>query len=58
MQLLSRTGKDLNRIGEITTLLVAGENVLPPTISKNTKAANISDQRTGDISFRVALYYR
>lgn len=55
MQLLSRTGKDLNRLGDITTLLVTGENVVPPAIEENTKASNISGQRTGDLSFGVGL---
>ncbi len=54
LQVLSRNGKDLTRLGDLTTLLVAGKNISPPAI-QNARTADISGQRTGDLSIGVGL---
>jgi hypothetical protein len=55
LQVLSRNGKDLNRLGDLTALLISGTNIHPPPIKENARAANISGQRTGDLSIGVGL---
>ena len=55
LQVLTKRGKDLERLGEITTLLVQGPAATLPTVKENQQAANISGQRTGDLSFGVGL---
>ena len=55
LQVLARCGKDLNRLGEINNLLVAGDSIPLPKLKENTRAASISGQRTGDLSVGVGL---
>lgn len=55
LQILAKQGKDLDRLGELTTLLVAGSTIPLPPISENTQVANISGQRTSDLSIGVGL---
>jgi hypothetical protein len=55
LEILVQQGADLNRLGDLTALLVAGENVPYPAISANTPAANIAGQRTADLSIGVGL---
>jgi len=55
LQVLARDGKDLNRLGEVNSLLVAGKSIPLPTLRENTLAANISGQRTGNLSVGVGL---
>jgi hypothetical protein len=52
--LLAESGKDLDRLGEVTTVLVPG-SVDVPTISAGTPAANITGQRTGDLKIGISL---
>jgi hypothetical protein len=55
LQILLRQGRDLNRLGELSDLLVAGSNIPLPPISENTRTANLSGQRTSDLSLGVGL---
>ena len=55
MQVLVRQGRDLNRLGDLATLLVTGSSIALPPVTKNTRAGNISGQRTSDLSIGVGL---
>jgi hypothetical protein len=55
LQILMKRGNDLERLGELTTLLVAGSNISLPPIKENAKAANINGQRTSDLSLGIGL---
>lgn len=55
LQLLSRTSKDFDRVGDVATVFVSGSNKPLPPISENTQAANISGQRSSDLSIGVGL---
>ena len=55
LQVLARQGNDLNRLGDLATLLVTGSNIPLPLLSENTRAANISGQRTSDLSIGVGI---
>lgn len=55
LQIMAKNGKDLDRLGDLTTVLVAGSHIQVPKISENNPAANISGQRTSDISFGIGL---
>src|SRR5262245_34982415 len=55
LQVLVRQGNDLNRLGDLGTLLVTGSSIQPPPVTENTRAANISGQRTSDLSIGVGL---
>jgi hypothetical protein len=55
LQVLVKRGKDLDRLGEISTLLVQGATAPLPQLMENRQASNISGQRTGDLSFGVGL---
>lgn len=55
LQVLARNGKDLNRLGDLATLLVAGSHIPLPPVSENVTAANISGQRTSELSIGVGL---
>lgn len=55
LQILSKRDGSLDQLGELTTLLRAGETIPPPPISKNIAMANISGQRTSNISIGIGL---
>jgi hypothetical protein len=55
MQILLKQGKDLDRIGELTTLLQTGNTIPLPQIIENLPAANISGQRTGDLKIGIGV---
>ncbi len=55
LQVTARQGKDLNRLGELATLLVSGSNIPLPALSENIRAANISGQRSSDLSIGIGL---
>lgn len=55
LQLLVLQGKDLDRLGDLATVLVTGSNIPLPPISENSQAANISGQRTSDLSIGLGL---
>lgn len=55
LQLLTRQGKNLERLGDLATVFVAGSNIPLPPLRENARAANISGQRTADISLGLGL---
>jgi hypothetical protein len=55
LQLLTRDGDGLNRIGDLTTVLRAGPNVPLPKITENTRVAAVSGGRTGDLSLGIGV---
>ncbi|MBM3212429.1 hypothetical protein FJZ33_09425 [Candidatus Poribacteria bacterium] len=55
LQVLSRKGKDLNRLGDLVSLLVTGSNIPLPAIIENKRLANFSGQRTSDLSPGVGI---
>lgn len=55
LQIMTKNGNDLDRLGELTTVLSAGSNIPLPPINENIPAANISGQRTGDFSAGIGL---
>jgi hypothetical protein len=55
LQLLARQGKDLDRLGDLATVLQTGNNIPLPPISTDVRAANISGQRTSDLSIGLGL---
>lgn len=55
MQIFVREGKELESLGELTTVLVAPPGAEPPPIKKDVPAGNISGRRTGELSFGIGL---
>lgn len=55
LQLLARHDGDLQRIGELVTILVSRGNRPLPKVIENTRAANVSGQRSGDLSLGLGL---
>ena len=55
LQIFARRGRDLERLGELSTLLQAGSAVPLPPVSENTPTANISGRRTGDLSIGIGI---
>jgi len=55
LQILLKQGKDLDRIGELTTLLQNGSTIPLPQIIENVSAANISGQRTGNLKIGIGV---
>ena len=55
LQVLARKAKDLDRLGDLVTVLVSGSNISVPTMKPDIPAANISGQRTSDLSIGIGL---
>jgi len=55
LQLLAKKGGNLERIGELGTVLVAGSTIKLPVLSENVAAANVSGQRTAEIGVGLGL---
>ncbi len=55
MQLLYKNGDLLERLGAVTKLLTAGENIAVPSMTIDVQAANISGQRTSDMKIGLGL---
>ena len=55
LQILTRQGSNLQRLGDLETVLGAGSQIPLPPIKENVRAANISGQRTSDMSCGVGL---
>jgi len=55
LQLLAKAGDTLDRIGDLTAVLLAGPNIALPTVKENTRVASVSGQRTGDLSAGIGL---
>jgi len=55
LQILSKNGKNLERLGPVVKLLTPGDNIGAPTISLGALAANINGQRTGEMKIGLGL---
>lgn len=55
LQLLVKQGNNLERLGELTTLMVVGNNIPLPEISRDVVAANIVGERSGNMKIGVGL---
>lgn len=55
MQLLYSNGDNLERLGAVTKLLSAGDNIQVPQTSQDTPAANINGSRTGEMKIGLGL---
>src|SRR2546427_5760340 len=55
LQILSKQGSRVSRLGELTTVLLEGSTIPLPSISENNKVANISGQRTSDLKIGIGL---
>jgi hypothetical protein len=55
LQILVKQGNNLERLGELATLLVAGSNIAMPEISQDVVTSNIVGQQTGSLKIGVGL---
>jgi hypothetical protein len=55
LQILSKNGKDLERLGFLEKLLMSGGAVSLPALKSGTPTANINGRRTGDIKIGLGL---
>lgn len=55
LQVLSRQGGSLDQLGELTTLLVVGNTIPVPSLNENIRVAQISGQRTSDLSIGIGI---
>jgi hypothetical protein len=55
LQILTKRGRDLDRLGDLADILVAGPTSSLPQIAENTPAANISGKRTSELSLGLGL---
>lgn len=55
LQLLAKTGEDLDWIGDLTDVFVAVRGAEIPPIENNVRATNISGQRTGKLNIGIGL---
>src|SRR5258708_17722923 len=57
LQIYTKRGDDLERLGELTTLFQTGSNIMLPSIKKDILAAEISGKRTSDLSINLGLLF-
>jgi hypothetical protein len=55
LQVLVKQNKEFDRLGQIDTLFVQGASAPIPVVTLDQQAANISGQRTGEVSVGVGL---
>jgi len=55
LQVLSKQGGKLDQLGDLTTLLVAGDAIQLPPRSENIRVAQISGQRTSDLGIGISI---
>jgi hypothetical protein len=55
LQILVKQGNNLERLGELTTLLVAGSHIPLPEVSRDVVASNIIGAQTGNLKIGVGL---
>lgn len=55
LQLLSRQGRNLGRLGDLADIMLPGEEIALPEIRQNVRAANISGQKTSNMSIGIGL---
>src|SRR5262245_31164971 len=53
--LLTKNGSNLERLGAMTKLLLAGPSVKPPAITSGTPVAPISGSQTGELKIGLGL---
>jgi len=55
LQILTKNGNNLERLGELTTLFNVGSNIPLPPVTKDTIASGISGKRSGKLNIGVGL---
>lgn len=55
LQILERKDNNLEKLGELKTVLKAGPNIRLPKISRNNVAGNINGRRSGGLNVNVGL---
>ena len=55
LQLLTKSGDSLGRIGDLATVLLPRGSVALPVMKRDTAVASLSGQRSGDLSLGVGL---
>jgi hypothetical protein len=55
LQVFSRNGNNLERLGALTKLLTPGETIAAPPITSGVPTSNINGKRTGDIKIGLGL---
>jgi hypothetical protein len=55
LQLLARNGSALGRIGDLSTVILPRGGVALPAVRRDTPAASLSGQRSGELSVGVGL---
>lgn len=55
LQLLLRAGDDLERLGQLSTIIVPGAHVDLPNVTRSRPAASISGRRTGNLDAGVGV---
>jgi hypothetical protein len=55
LEILMRQGRDLERLGLLSTLLVGDDQHALPAVARDVPAATISGRRTGDLSAGIGL---
>jgi len=55
LQIYTKRGNTLERLGDLTTLFQMGDNISLPLMRKNILSADISGKRTGDLSIGLGL---
>lgn len=55
LQILVKQGHNLERLGELSTLLVSGNHIALPTVSQDVVASNIIGAQSGNLKIGVGL---
>jgi len=55
LQVMTQAGRNLSRLGELSTVFIAGEGRLLPKVSADVPAAAVTVRRTGDLRLGVGL---
>jgi hypothetical protein len=55
LQVLSRQGRSLGRLGDLADIMVSGEAIALPEVRQNVPAANISGQKTSNMNIGIGL---
>jgi hypothetical protein len=55
LQIYSKKGNTLDRLGNLTTLFQTGSNIPLPQVTENTLAADISGRRTSDLNIGLGI---
>lgn len=55
LQVLSRQGRNLGRLGDLADIMLPGEAIALPEIRQDVRAANISGQKTSNFNIGIGL---